>query len=31
MEIFQITNRKQVCAKTLNFGYIFIRFVSNNG
>ena len=26
MEIFQIAKRKQVCAKTLHFGYIFIRF-----
>ena len=30
MEIFQIANIKQVCAKTLHFGYIFINFKSNN-
>ena len=30
METFQVTNRKQMCAITLHFGYIFIRFMPDN-
>ena len=30
MEMFQIAKRKKVCAKTLHFGYLFIRFLPDN-